>query len=545
MSLPEITDSILKHHLAIVGKTGSGKTITSKLMVERLLAAQKRTCVIDPTGAWWGLKSSADGKKPGFGVVVFGGDHADVPITEHSAKKLAEIIAKENMPSIIDLSEFNKSETQRFMTAFLETIYQKNRKSLHLIVDEADMFAPQRPMPGAQMMLNRMDTVVRRGRVKGLRVTMITQRPAVIHKDVLTQVNSMVMMRMTGPQDRKAIEDWIKYQADIDQGKKVLGSLARLPVGTGWLWAPEHDFLEQVAFPMITTFDSSKTPDDDEEILEPTNLAKVDLSGLTEMLAEEAPAKPSKGKASPVPTVNVAKIRKEAFDDGFGKGHVKGYQDGWTGATDSANKAIAEWARNPLVLIPPKVAHSETRIAPPVSKANGRHPVTTAKTLPLDESGESDIGPARRPLLTLVKMHPAKLTEPQWASLTGMKRSGTWSNYKSRLNQAGFIEKHGDLFVASQSGIEAMGGSVAKPQTAEEVIDLWRNAVGPAAKLFNILLQDHPGGRTKEQLAYAAEMSLSGTFSNYLSRLNSNNLITKTNGEYSVSAWLYTEPLRA
>jgi hypothetical protein len=36
----------------------------------------------DPRGsAWWGLRASADGAAPGYRVVVFGGRHADVPIT--------------------------------------------------------------------------------------------------------------------------------------------------------------------------------------------------------------------------------------------------------------------------------------------------------------------------------------------------------------------------------------------------------------------------------------------------------------------------------
>ena len=80
-----IPEDALKQHVAIVGKTGSGKTFRAKGEVERLLQKNQRVCIIDPTGAWHGLKSSADGKSPGFPVVIFGGDHADVPINEHAA----------------------------------------------------------------------------------------------------------------------------------------------------------------------------------------------------------------------------------------------------------------------------------------------------------------------------------------------------------------------------------------------------------------------------------------------------------------------------
>ena len=41
----------LSQHLAIVGKTGTGKTYMAKGLVEWLLDLERRVCVIDPTGA--------------------------------------------------------------------------------------------------------------------------------------------------------------------------------------------------------------------------------------------------------------------------------------------------------------------------------------------------------------------------------------------------------------------------------------------------------------------------------------------------------------
>jgi hypothetical protein len=93
---------LLTQHIAIVGKTGAGKTYTGKGLVERLLADKRRVCILDPTGVWWGLRSSADGKRAGFPVIVFGGAHADVPIAEQSGATLAKIIAAKNVPAIIE-----------------------------------------------------------------------------------------------------------------------------------------------------------------------------------------------------------------------------------------------------------------------------------------------------------------------------------------------------------------------------------------------------------------------------------------------------------
>lgn len=272
--------TLLSQHIAIVGKTGSGKTYTAKGFVETLLADKRRVCVIDPTGVWWGLKSAASGKVDGFAIAVFGGAHADVPITETSGPALAKILAAQNLPAIVDLSEMLIGQRHRFVTDFAEALYRENRAPLHLVIDEADEFAPQNPLPETKRMLHQVDRIVRRGRVRGFRVMLITQRPAVLHKNVLTQANALIAMRLTAPQDRKAMQAWVEGQADADQAKTVLGSLAGLKRGEGWVWAPELELLSRTTFPKITTFDSGRTPDDDEVIAEPSKLAKVDLAEI-------------------------------------------------------------------------------------------------------------------------------------------------------------------------------------------------------------------------------------------------------------------------
>lgn len=49
-----VPDRALEQHLAIVGKTGSGKTYTAKGLVERMLADGQRVCVLDAL-AWWAV----------------------------------------------------------------------------------------------------------------------------------------------------------------------------------------------------------------------------------------------------------------------------------------------------------------------------------------------------------------------------------------------------------------------------------------------------------------------------------------------------------
>ena len=53
------------------------------------------------------------------------------------------------------------------MAAFSEAIYEANEEPLHLILDEADLFAPQRPIKGWESLLGHIEEIVRRGRVRG------------------------------------------------------------------------------------------------------------------------------------------------------------------------------------------------------------------------------------------------------------------------------------------------------------------------------------------------------------------------------------------
>ena len=153
------------------------------------------------------------------------------------------------------------------------------------MLDEADLWVPQRVQPDGYALLNRIEEIVRRGRIRGFVPWLITQRPAVLHKDVLSQADVLVSMKLTASQDRDAVGRWIEGQADRAEGGRILAELPRLSRGEGWVWAPGDGVLAQVAFPLIRTFDSSRTPQRGERVAAPRTLAQVDLSAITAALA--------------------------------------------------------------------------------------------------------------------------------------------------------------------------------------------------------------------------------------------------------------------
>src|SRR5664279_2404996 len=89
LKLPE---EAVTETFAILGKRGVGKTTTARVLTEDLLEVGLPALILDPTGAWWGLRASADGAGDGYPVVIFGGDHADVPLEETSGSLIADVV---------------------------------------------------------------------------------------------------------------------------------------------------------------------------------------------------------------------------------------------------------------------------------------------------------------------------------------------------------------------------------------------------------------------------------------------------------------------
>jgi hypothetical protein len=309
---------VAEHPAAVIGMTGSGKTYTVKGIVERLLELDRRVVIIDPTGAWFGLRSGADGSKSGgFPVLIFGGDHADVPLLPEAGVQVAEMLADRHVQCILDVSDMTGGERSRFMAAFLETMFIKNRTHLHLVVDEADDICPQKPMPGQERMKGAFDKVVRKGRRRGFIPLMITQRPAVIDKSVLSQSAAMIIMKLMSPQDQAAIKGWVEGNVEMkNESIALLSSLSSLQRGVGWVWAPSEGIKQKFTFPKIRTFDSSRTPSIGEEIKPPV-LSEVDVRAIMkdmEEMAAKSAAKPTKPDAPA--GVDIKAISAEAYERG-------------------------------------------------------------------------------------------------------------------------------------------------------------------------------------------------------------------------------------
>lgn len=534
------------NHWAFLGKTGSGKTYAAKSVVERLLAEGRRVCIVDPTSAWWGLKSSADGKKAGFPVVIFGGEHADVPITENAGEALGELIGTRNLPAVIDVQQMTVGARTRFFASFAGAIYRHNKGPLHLVIDEAHNFAPQGrvPDPDAGAMLHATANLASAGRSRGIRLTMITQRPAKLHKDVLTQAEVLIAMRLIAPQDRKAVEEWIDGCGDPKAGASVLDSLATLGRGEGWVWAPEFGVLERLMFPKITTFDSSRTPDDGETIAEPAKLAQVDLAGINDAVAaavkEAAENDPKKLRAkvadlqaqlkkSLLTPVSVApdellecrrQLEQRMSGIKFVLQEVQAAQEHASIVMNRLGLALAGLN-----------AHAHPNVTPPqpsprAPSAQATRPARDVPTSPASASGLT--GPQQKVIDALAWWASIDVFEPsrvQIGFIAGYTAtSGTFRTLLSECKSLGLIE----YAAGGTAVLTTAGTNAANLPQAPASLDLLHRRIrdrlsGPQVKIFDFLAAERLGAETtREQLAEATGYQVtSGTFRTLLSECKS------------------------
>jgi uncharacterized protein len=528
----------LDDRLGIVGTSGSGKTYAAKGLVERLLTSGARVAIIDPLGVWWGLRTSADGNAPGYPVVVFGGRQADVPITAEMGAALGRLIARQALACVVDVSELGSGAARRrFMAAFAEAIYDANKEPLHLVLDEADLWAPQRPLPDQMGLLSRIEEIVRRGRVRGFIPWLITQRPAVVHKDVLSQADILIAMKLTASQDRDAIGAWIEGQADRQEGKRILGELPRLQRGEGYLWAPSHGILERVAFPLIQTFDSSRAPKRGERIVTPRTLAEVDLTAITAALAVVETSEPKtrrddSGRRIAGLESQLAEAQQRIEQLEQEKTQLARRLDRIAALALGTGAAHAPAAPSLNLEVPPASRPQQTV---PVSRP--AHSGVRAKS-----GADGQLHPAGRKLLVALAQHaPARFTWGQTATLAGLKPSGGHFNAgRKGLRDGGYVTETNDLITATAAGLKFAGEVPPAPSTPGERLAMWCDRLpSPAPEMLRALAAHGERYTDAEDLAAAlGKKPTGGHWNSGIAVLRNNGLIEADGRRFRASELL-------
>jgi len=266
--------------LAMLGRTGSGKSYAATKLAEEMLDAGAQIIALDPVGIWYGLRTA-------YSIPVFGGLHGDIPLEVGGGALIADLIVDRRISAVVDVSQFESdADKARFARDFAARFYfrQKQKPSpVHLFLEEAQEFVPQNPEKEEGRMLHAFVRIAKLGRNFGIGATLLSQRPQEVNKKALNQTECLFAFQMTGPQERDTIAKWATSKGVDENLDEILPSLE---VGQAHVWSPQWLRISKtVKIAKKKTADVSSTPKHGAKPIKAKDLQPVDLEALREKMA--------------------------------------------------------------------------------------------------------------------------------------------------------------------------------------------------------------------------------------------------------------------
>ncbi|ELZ96609.1 ATP-binding protein [Haloferax sulfurifontis] len=248
VSLPVV--EVLTGRGFITGKSGSGKSNTASVVVEELLAGDYPVLIVDTDGEYWGLKEE-------FEVLHVGADsECDLQVGPEHAEKIASLALEQNIPIILDVSGYlDESEANALVREVASNLFameKKLKRPFLMLVEEVHEYIPEKGGLGdvGKMLIK----IGKRGRKHGLGLVGISQRPADVKKDFITQCDWLVWHRLTWDNDTKVVRRVV--------GSDAADAVEDLADGEAFVQA---DFLgedlQRVQIRRKRTYDAGATPD--------------------------------------------------------------------------------------------------------------------------------------------------------------------------------------------------------------------------------------------------------------------------------------------
>ena len=148
--------------------------------------------------------------------------------------KIDEIVKKGKV-SVIEMKGIPPDVQHFIVERLLYVLFEARKKDkippMLVVVEEAHNFAPQQ---GKSLSSKIMRTVASEGRKFGFGLLVVTQRPAKIDKNVLSQCSTQLILKITNPNDLKAISNSVENitSSSVDE-------IQRLPIGVALATSPD------------------------------------------------------------------------------------------------------------------------------------------------------------------------------------------------------------------------------------------------------------------------------------------------------------------
>ena len=193
----------------ITAMSGGGKSYAAKVFCEELITAGYPLLIIDPEGEYASLREF-------FSTVVIGGSFADIPFSEAIIRQTIRILLTSQKPliAIYDLNLLLPSERNAMAALIQEELFSaasKYRRPLFFVVEECQLIAPQTLSKGYDSKSVELSIdIAKRGRKRGINSIWITQRPADVTKEVITQCNLWFFGRLIHKTDLDQLKNFLK-----------------------------------------------------------------------------------------------------------------------------------------------------------------------------------------------------------------------------------------------------------------------------------------------------------------------------------------------
>ena len=322
----------------VTGKSGSGKSNTASVLVEELLDHDARLLVVDTDGEYYGLKEQ-------YEVLHLGaGDRCDAVVGPGDAEEIADIALADGVPVVLDVSGFLEGDAADRLvyevTKHLFSRAREVRQPFLLLVEEVHEFVPEKG--GLDDVGEMLVRVAKRGRKRGLGLCGLSQRPASVDKDFITQCDWIAWHRLTWANDTRVVDRILggSYATDVE----TLGD------GEAFLVADWEQSVQRVQFRRKRTFDAGATPGFGEAADTP-DLRPVDQAWLDRFDSRAADADPiPAAESTPDASVDADSGTDEAENDETGESNPTERLDG---------SQTADGAGTPSADSPPHAAPTE------------------------------------------------------------------------------------------------------------------------------------------------------------------------------------------
>ena len=232
----------------ITGKSGSGKSNTASVVIENLLSNGFPVMIVDTDGEYYGLKEE-------YEILHAGADdECDIVVSPEHAEKLANLALEQNVPIILDVSGYLEEETaNELLLEVVKQLFAKEKrlkKPFLLVIEECHEYIPEGG--GMNETGKMLIKVGKRGRKHGLGIVGISQRPADVKKDFITQCDWLCWHRLTWDNDTKVVGRIL--------GSKYASAVEGLGDGEAFLMTDWDESIRRIQFHRKETFDAGATP---------------------------------------------------------------------------------------------------------------------------------------------------------------------------------------------------------------------------------------------------------------------------------------------